>query len=97
MATEDGINLYNALDSSRQEIRTITLIPGNAPEPVKCELNTVSLLDNPNIEALSYSWGNPRPTRKIFINGQRHAVGENLESALAQLRYSDRPRTLWVN
>ncbi|KAI3339729.1 heterokaryon incompatibility protein-domain-containing protein [Ustulina deusta] len=97
MATEDGINLYNALDSSRQEIRTITLIPGNAPEPVKCELNTVSLLDNPNIEALSYSWGNPRPTRKIFINGQRRAVGENLESALAHLRYSDRPRTLWVD
>ncbi|KAI0814575.1 heterokaryon incompatibility protein-domain-containing protein [Xylaria sp. FL0064] len=94
---DDNVNLYKTLDFSRQEIRTITLVPGKAPEPVKCELDTVSLLDNPGFEALSYTWGEPRPTRKIFINGQRRRVGENLEFALSHLRYDDRPRTLWAD
>ncbi|TGJ80515.1 hypothetical protein E0Z10_g8254 [Xylaria hypoxylon] len=94
---EIDVSLYDTLDSSRQEIRTITLTPGKQPEDVTCKLNIVSLLDSPAFEALSYSWGPPRPTRKMFINGQRRAVGENLESALAHLRYKDRPRTLWVD
>ncbi|KAI0433017.1 heterokaryon incompatibility protein-domain-containing protein [Xylaria sp. FL1042] len=97
MAIEDDVNLYNSLDSRRQEIRTITVTPGKAPEYVKCELNTTSLLDNPVFEALSYTWGEPRPTRKIFINGKRRTVGENLEFALSHLRYDDRSRTLWVD
>ncbi|GAW17449.1 hypothetical protein ANO14919_069060 [Xylariales sp. No.14919] len=93
----EDVSLYSALDSSRQEIRTITLAPGKLGEDVHCELKTVSLLDNPAFEALSYTWGPPRPTRKIFINGQRRAVGENLEYALAHLQHADRPRTLWAD
>ncbi|KAI0534178.1 heterokaryon incompatibility protein-domain-containing protein [Xylaria digitata] len=95
---ETDASIYDPLDSSRQEIRTITVALGRLGEDVvTCKLNIVSLLDNPAFEALSYSWGPPRPTCRIFINGQRLAVGQNVESALAHLRYKDRPRTLWVD
>jgi hypothetical protein len=89
--------IYSALDPSRFEIRTVTVAPGKFEDDVSCQLQIVSLYENPSYEALSYAWGSHRPTRKVFINGIRHQVSENLESALRHLRYKHRPRTLWVD
>jgi hypothetical protein len=90
-------SLYAPLDASKQEFRIVTVAAGNFEEPIHCELEVVSPSDNKPYEALSYAWGDNKPSWKVFINGTRHAVSQNLESALRHLRYKDRSRTLWVD
>jgi hypothetical protein len=96
-SAEVNNHLYDVLDQSKLEVRTITIAPGTFEQHIICELHIVSLLDDPPYEALSYAWGDKKPWRKVFINGTRCQVGENLESALRHLRYMDKPRTMWVD
>ncbi|KAM0454942.1 hypothetical protein ACHAPV_008083 [Trichoderma viride] len=55
-------------------------------------------------EALSYQWGSPNNPGTAFIKpstGNASAVtfsiGKNLESALRHLRYTSKPRVLWID
>ncbi len=89
--------LYPPIDPSNHDLMVIVLAPGEFTEYVSCQLGSVSFLDKPSYEALSYAWGEHRPCSTIYVNGLRHTVGGNLESALRHLRYRDRPRTLWVD
>ncbi|KAI1283608.1 heterokaryon incompatibility protein-domain-containing protein [Xylaria sp. FL0933] len=89
--------LYPPIEPSKHDLRVIILAPGEFTEYVSCELRAVSFLGNPSYEALSYAWGEHRPYSTIYINGLRHTVSGNLESALRHLRYRDKPRTLWVD
>ncbi|KAK6856154.1 HET-domain-containing protein [Apiospora arundinis] len=90
-------SLYKSLDESKQEFRTVTVAAGRFEDPITCELEVASLLDKKPFEALSYAWGDNQPSWKVFINGTRHEVSQNLDSALRHLRYKDRPRVLWVD
>ncbi|KAL1843991.1 hypothetical protein VTJ49DRAFT_6395 [Mycothermus thermophilus] len=56
-------------------------------DPIRAELITVSLLDEPAYTALSYTWGDPNaPRRRILLNGQPFKIQPNLHSALTHLR-----------
>ncbi|KAK3942808.1 heterokaryon incompatibility, partial [Diplogelasinospora grovesii] len=48
-------------------------------------------------EALSYTWGDPRVTEPVLLNGQEYHATTNLRCALEYLRLPDRKRTLWVD
>lgn len=52
-------------------------------------------------EALSYVWGPQDQKEVLYVEGESDfatlEVGPNLASALRHLRYSDRPRTLWID
>src|SRR3569833_1393317 len=89
---------YQPLDPSKLETRLLELCPGKPGSRIVGSLFTVSLLDNPSFEAISYMWGSPRPTYNISINGDKEfPIGRNLRKALDDLRYPDRPRTLWTD
>ncbi|KAK6446924.1 hypothetical protein FP744_10003174 [Trichoderma asperellum] len=56
-------------------------------------------------EALSYQWGTPNNPGTAFIKPSlignasvaTFSIGKNLESALRHLRYTSKPRTLWID
>ncbi|KAK4901388.1 hypothetical protein LTR27_001946 [Elasticomyces elasticus] len=67
-----------------------------AQSPWGC-LNVVKLDEAPEYEALSYVWGETTGSRAILLAGEEHKVTANLHGALGALRYTDRPRLLWVD
>ncbi|KAF7922873.1 uncharacterized protein EAE97_011037 [Botrytis byssoidea] len=93
----EGTQLYYTLEVSKKEVRLVTLLPGDLPDDIHCTLTTVSLIDEPFYEALSYVWGNPTNKCDINLQGNSFPVTTNLESALRHLRYRDLPRVLWID
>jgi len=81
-----------------QHIRLIRLLPSKHYEaPIHCEIFRASLNRNPDYEALSYAWGDPKITSPVYLEGVRSHVTTNLGQALRHLRYEDRERILWVD
>lgn len=67
------------------------------PESTFWEQDTV-------FEALSYQWGSPNNPGTAFVKPSTgnaivatFSIGKNLESALRHLRYTSKPRTLWID
>ena len=51
-------NIYTPLDSERSHIRLVTIHPKDqVSEQIKCDLETHSLDEQLDYEALSYVWG----------------------------------------
>lgn len=77
---------YQAL-KSRYEIRLLKLQPAliDGCLALTIELFNRALPDQPTFHALSYCWGNPVPTRKIYLNSYVHYVHENLWILLQRL------------
>jgi hypothetical protein len=51
----------------------------------------------PTYEALSYTWGNPKETEPIIVNGQTMRVTKNLNAALLALRKENEDRIMWID
>ena len=66
---------------------------------VACEIKICSLFDegHPSYEAVSYAWSHVKGEGVILVSGDRTIVPAAAEEALRNLRYSDRPRTLWLD
>lgn len=79
------------------KFRLIQLKSGKASESVQIELNMYGLLDAPDYDALSYTWGNPEKLHQIFCNGLPMRVNENVHTALERLRFPDGPRNIWID
>lgn len=78
--------LYSPLQQVCKEIRFLRILPGSLEDEVQCILEVASLQDDPQYYALSYTWGDPKDTRQIMVNGAARDVTRNLESALRHLR-----------
>lgn len=50
-------------------------------------------------EALSYVWGSPEDPSSVFVGRGRRVIPitRNLDVAMRHLRYSDRPRVVWID
>jgi hypothetical protein len=87
------------------EIRIITLFPGEKDTPLVCELNisalpitcSIAVADMPKYEALSYVWGAQENLSTLTLNGQTYYITRNLESALRGIRFPDRPVVIWID
>lgn len=66
-------------------------------DKIECSLHTVRLSDGPVYEALSYAWGSGARDSSISVNGKRFPITDNLKEALVALRFTDRPRALWID
>ena len=62
-------NIWKPLETDRQEIRLVTV----EDQPV-CSLQVVCLVDDPQYEALSYAWGDPKITRPVVLQGMQWLV-----------------------
>jgi len=89
-------SLY-ALSNSRHEIRLLHIQPGPWSFPILCSLQTVSLDTSPTYQALSYTWGDPTPTRFILVEDVVLEVRINLYHALRRLRCTNNPRVIWID
>ena len=86
--------------ASQRSIRTLVLLQNASRHaPVEVRLCEVDLDTKPNYEALSYVWDPFRTGNRAAIScdGTIIEVTENCEMALRYLRYSNRPRVLWVD
>ncbi|KAG0605200.1 hypothetical protein M758_9G039200 [Ceratodon purpureus] len=92
------MSLYDkSLDSNRQEIRLLSIVPGQEAEDIQCTLSVISLHDDPKYTALSYVWGDSNTRKQISVNRTSFDVTLNLESALRHIRMSDVQQTVWVD
>ncbi|GIZ37360.1 hypothetical protein CKM354_000081000 [Cercospora kikuchii] len=96
---------YKKLNQRKNQIRIAILtpeVPSSRDQPIHLTLETVNLGSDPEYEALSYQWGDPKITTEIFLNGSSWQVTKNLHSALKAFRSSsegsDRsPVRLWID
>lgn len=85
------------LKDATQEIRLLSVLPGERHNDIKCTLQVVPLGKNTAYEALSYAWDDPQVRIPIHLQGQKIQVTTNLHSALLELRRRLKPRVLWVD
>ncbi|KAH7324078.1 heterokaryon incompatibility protein-domain-containing protein [Rhexocercosporidium sp. MPI-PUGE-AT-0058] len=81
--------MYSPLDSQKREIRLLRILPSTDNDEstqIECMLSSVSLLSEPQYNALSYCWGSPSSTVAILVNGQPFHATKNLASALRAFR-----------
>lgn len=91
-------HVYQDVDFGRKEIRLLELLPGVRSDLVCVKLLHVSLDAQPHYDALSYIWGDTTPTRSIRVEeDDGFQVTANLESALRDLRHTDRSIILWID
>src|SRR5450432_2440442 len=90
--------LYRNLDATSQEIRLVHLEPGEDDGEIYCSMDYKSVQD-PSLryEALSYTWGDPKSTLDITVQGQTIPVTEDLWWALKYLRLPNAVRVIWVD
>jgi hypothetical protein len=70
--------------SDLSEIRLVKLYPGEFDDQVRCELEHISLAGDVARDyiALSYTWGDPKITAPILLNGVQYPVTTNPHSFL---------------
>ncbi|RDW87503.1 hypothetical protein BP5796_03197 [Coleophoma crateriformis] len=88
---------YEPLNPSYSSFRLAILRKGSKTAPIRVQLVHTTLNQLPVFEALSYTWGLPKPVRPIALNGKRFEIGENLWHALANLRSVTTDRNLWID
>ncbi|KAF5563810.1 hypothetical protein FPHYL_5007 [Fusarium phyllophilum] len=99
-------NLYQSLDTSKQEIRLIEISTQTGDESIlECKLLPATLLTDARKHylALSYCAGDPTDTKEILVNGVRCNIFANLHHALVLARQywirssGEGPLRLWVD
>jgi len=78
-------------------IRLLTLYPGSFHNPIEGRLESAILTAGCAYEALSYVWEDEGDPSMMNLNEKPFCITKNLECALRHLRYTERPRDLWVD
>jgi hypothetical protein len=89
--------VYQPLEASLPLVRILILEAGVWESPIRCDLRTECLDDQPAYDALSYVWGDASIVKPISLCGHEHLATANLETALRHLRQKDAERILWVD
>ena len=94
-AIDSEDSLYRPLRP--QQIRLLTLLPDEGEDgQILCNLNIVSLEDEPEYDAISYVWGDFSATIPVSISGRQVHITSNLDGALRCLRTAE-PRVVWAD
>lgn len=88
---------YQPLDLREQDIRILTIHPGEFTSRIQCSIRNTSLKNNLTYKALSYVWGNSTKGYTVTLDGVAVNVTDNLFSALRRLRHKKRRVVLWVD
>lgn len=95
-----GCHVYTHLNYKLgQEVRLILLAPGEAADPLWCEIVHVNLEDDPEYDAVSYTWateyGDADMSKHIdCIRGGYIPITTNCDAVLRQLRRLETCSTL---
>lgn len=100
MSPSEAAGLYGDLDTFRQEIRVLQLLPSaEITAPISCHLAVISLRDIPlqKYITLSYAWGDSTQTKAITVDGVSCQVTTNLEAALRNIRDIQAEMVIWAD
>lgn len=81
-------------NGSLESIRLLRILPGGLQDDIRCELEYVLLDNHPLYQALSYCWGDEKPSVNIECDGLPFTITPNLASALRAFRRVD--STVWI-
>lgn len=88
---------YEKLEHA-SEFRLLRLFPRIPKSDIVCEVFHADILDPPEYEAVSYTWGRTlTPNHKLHTTKGPIMVTANCISALRALRHDTRDRILWVD
>ncbi|KAK5653319.1 hypothetical protein OQA88_9010 [Cercophora sp. LCS_1] len=96
------MSIYQSLSVEKHETRLLVLEPApNKTDPLKAQLQVVSLDDSPDYQCLSYVWGEAEKPSTITLSFKDStkdlAITENLGLALQGLRPPATPLTIWAD
>ncbi len=87
--------IHEALEEGEFRLLTILNVVDGLPE---CTLEKVPLANTLEYNAISYTWGNEKPTASIVCNGERLAVTPHVLGALRRLHaYLSPLRKIWID
>ena len=93
-----GEPIYHALDPLQKETRTLSLLPGHEDDPVRCELQTISLAASPpSFEAVSYVWGDVKARTPILLHDQPFEAPASAVDVLQRFRLPTQTRIIWID
>lgn len=87
---------YKVLSGPRMT-RVLHIMPGRRDETIVCNIHMINLDESPTYEAVSYCWGDPKPSSQIILDGRRAYISLNLCKALQELRLTTEMRVLWAD
>ena len=65
--------------------------------PIRCSILTTSIDNPPPYHALSYCWGEGKPSHSVDIDGAVLSITASLDSALRHLRHKEETVMLWID
>ena len=79
---------YNALDTTRREIRLVRLHPSDEDQPIQCDLVDNVVLEDfkDEYQAISYGAGGPDTTAVVIVNGIRFNAFTGVMHTFRQVR-----------
>jgi hypothetical protein len=93
--SDEGRSIYKPLTDRR--IYLLRMAAGRRGDPITSLLLPVSLDELPSYAALSYTWGDPKPTHSIICNDTTVNITKNLHDALLRLRSTDEACLVWAD
>lgn len=88
---------HDPLPDSTSHIRLLEILEGDPGKRVVCQLSSWLIETAPSYYAISYTWGEPRPTSLIIINGRHTEVGNNCEYVMRQAYNSGASKYFWID
>ncbi|KAH7304127.1 heterokaryon incompatibility protein-domain-containing protein [Rhexocercosporidium sp. MPI-PUGE-AT-0058] len=94
---------YNPIIPSVGHTRVLHVEAGELNEQIRCSLRQTPLDEtHPQAvvyEALSYTWGDPKPAHKILLDGMEVGVPANLHAALRRFRneHEKNSGVIWID
>ncbi|KAK5684751.1 hypothetical protein LTS10_002825 [Elasticomyces elasticus] len=79
------------------EVRLLILNPGLPDDPIQCFLETYTVDQAKNYDALSYVWGNTEDLLPIQVDGCAFKVTRNLHDFLTSYRTDQSCPILWID
>lgn len=103
--------VYGSLDSSKHEIRLVTLHPGSNTDNIACSISHVRLgggfrpfgpltghvIGEAKYETISYCWGTMSDFATISVDGKPLNIPSSAAEVLRKVRYRQRYRVLWID
>lgn len=100
VAKEEHINMeayqYTPI-SPGDEIRCLTLEPGQDDDPLLGSIKTYNFAERPEYEAISYAWGVPLFQSILVCDGRQIPITRTLRDSLRQCRLPNELRVLWAD
>ncbi|KAG8530612.1 uncharacterized protein KY384_004650 [Bacidia gigantensis] len=82
---------------SRDSFRLLRLYPQTPSADIKCSLKEVNIADKRGYGAVSYVWGVPNLTRKIYCGNAYIGVTEHIHALLRRVCNSSRDVYIWID